>query len=308
MRALVTGAGGFCGSHLTRYLEDQGVEVHTISERPARRERHHQVARVTDVGALGRAVRLSTPDYIFHLAGVMTSPDPIEFYRINTQFAVALLRALADGGFSDRPVLLVGTAAEYGVVSEGELPVSEELHPRPYNHYGISKLAQTLEGLSESRSGRPVTVVRPFNLVGPGMPEHLVLRSFASQIAKIAKGDTPPFIAVGNITASRDFVDVREAVMVYWKAIRNSDCYGEILNVCTGRGTVIEDALTALIQLAGVEVEVRADVSRLKVVDVPVHYGSTAKLTRLLGPLAMRPLHSSLNDILQDAMGRPCER
>ena len=52
-----------------------------------------------------------------------------------------------------------------------------------------------------------------------------------------------------------------------------------------GRSTVIEDALTALIQLAGVEIEVRADASRLKVVDVPVHYGSTAKLARLLGPL-----------------------
>lgn len=308
MRVLVTGAGGFCGDHLTRHLADQGAEVHTISQRPAQRERHHQVARVTDIGALARAVRLSEPDYVVHLAGVMVSPDPIEFYRINTQFAVALLKALTVAGYADRPVLLVGTAAEYGIVSEDDLPISEELQPRPYNHYGISKLAQTLESLAESKAGRPVAVVRPFNLIGPGMPEHLVLRSFASQIAKIAKGEAPPIIAAGNIKASRDFVDVRDAVAIYWRIIRNPDCYGKILNVCTGWGTVVEEALRALIQLTGAETEVRTEASRLKDIDIPAHYGSTAELTRLLGPLAMRPIASSLSDIFQDAMVRSCGR
>lgn len=308
MKALVTGAGGFCGSHLTRYLEHQGVEVHTMGERPARRERHHQVHRVTDIDALERAVRLSDPDYIFHLAGVMVSPDPLEFYRVNTQVAVGLLKALANAGYADRPVLLVGTAAEYGVVSDGDLPIPETLQPRPYNHYGISKLAQTLEGLAENRAGRPVAVVRPFNLIGPGMPEHLVLRSFALQIARIVRGAAAPVITVGNLGASRDFVDVRDAVALYWRALQNPECYGEILNICTGRGTVVADALRALIRLAGVETEVRTEASRLKAVDVPAHYGSTAKLTRLLGPLTMRPLDSSLTDVLHDAMERPCER
>jgi GDP-4-dehydro-6-deoxy-D-mannose reductase len=308
MKALVTGGGGFCGSHLRRYLEDQGVEVHTIGERPARRERHHQVECVTDMGALGRAVRLSAPDYIFHLAGVMVSPNPIEFFRINTQFAVGLLRALTEAGYADRPVLLVGTAAEYGVVSGDDLPISEDLPPRPYDHYGISKLAQTLEGLAASRDGRRVAIVRPFNLIGPGMSEHLVLRSFASQIAKIAKGEAPSVITVGNIKSSRDFVDVRDAVAVYWKAARNPACYGEILNVCTGRGTAVEDALRTLLEIAGVEAEVRAEASRLKNIDIPAHYGSTAKLTRLLGPLTGRALDSSLADVFHDAMERPCAR
>ncbi len=287
-----------------RYLQGQGVEVYTLSEHPAQRERHHQVDRVTDIGALERVVRLSQPDYIFHLAGVNVSPDPIEFYRINTQFAVALLKALEAAGHGDRPVLLVGTSAEYGVVSEGDLPISEDLRPRPYNHYGISKLAQTFEGLAASRGGRPVVVVRSFNIIGPGMPEYLVIQSFARQLAQIARGAAPPVISVGNLKPSRDFVDVGDAVAIYWKVLRNPDCYGKILNVCTGKGTVVEDALRALIQLAGVETEVRTEASRLKALEIPVHYGSTVELTRLLGPLTMRPLDSSLNDVFQDAMAR----
>jgi GDP-4-dehydro-6-deoxy-D-mannose reductase len=259
---------------------------------------------VTDIGALRRVLRLSEPDYIFHLAGVTASPDPTEFYRINTQFAVALLGALEDGGYGDRPVLLVGTSAEYGVVSEGDLPISEDLRPLPYNHYGISKLAQTLEGLAASKGGRPVVVVRPFNIIGPGMPEHLVLGSVASQIAKIARGAAPRVLTVGNLKASRDFVDVRDVVAAYWEVIRNPGCYGEILNICTGTGTVVEDTLRALIRLAGVDIEVRTDASRLKALDLRAHFGSTAKLARFLGPLAMRDLDSSLSEIFQDAMGR----
>ena len=305
MRALVTGAGGFVGRHLARYLQDREVETHTVGERSASRERHHQVERVTDIHALERVVRVADPDYIFHLAGVMISPDPIEFYRINTEFAVALLKALENGGHDDRPVLLVGTSAEYGVVSEGELPIPETLRPRPYNHYGISKLAQTFEGLAHSNSGQPIVVVRPFNIIGPGMPEHLALQSFASQIVKIAKGASPPVLEVGNLKASRDFVDVRDVVAAYWEAIRNPGCYGEILNICTGRPTLVADALRMLIHLAHVEPEVKVKASRIKGVDIPAHYGSTEKLSRLLGPLTMRDLDISLTDILHETMGRP---
>jgi GDP-4-dehydro-6-deoxy-D-mannose reductase len=260
------------------------------------------VNSVTDIGELERMVRLAEPDYTFHLAGINVSPDPIEYYRINTQFAVALLQALENAGYGDRPLLLVGTSAEYGVVSERDLPISEGLRPCPYNHYGISKLAQTLEGLAASRSGRPVTVVRPFNLVGPGMPEYLVIQSFARQIAAIARGTALPVISVGNLKPSRDFIDVRDAVAIYWRVLRNSGCYGKILNVCTGRGTSVEDVLRTLIRLAGVEADVRREPARFKDVEILAHYGSSAELTRLLGPLTMRPLESSLTDILQDAM------
>jgi GDP-4-dehydro-6-deoxy-D-mannose reductase len=260
------------------------------------------VSHVTDVGALERVIRSAEPDYIFHLAGLNVSRDPTEFYRINTQFAVALLKALDETGHGDRPLLLVGTSAEYGAISEGDLPISEDLRPRPYNHYGISKLAQTLEGLAANRSGRPVAVVRPFNLVGPGMPDYLVIQSFVRQISEIVRGTAPPVISVGNLKPSRDFMDVRDAVAIYWQVLRNPACYGKILNVCTGRGTAVDDALRTLIRLAGVEAGVRTEPSRLKDVEILAHYGSPAELTRLVGPVTMRPLESSLNDILQDAM------
>jgi GDP-4-dehydro-6-deoxy-D-mannose reductase len=299
MKVLVTGAGGFCGRHLSRYLQEEDIEVHAISSKDLSKPYHHYVPDVTDVRALAEALSSMKPDYIFHLAGVSHSPDPTLFYRINAEFAVGLLEALRTVGLDKCPILLTGTSAEYGMVSTEDLPILEDFPPRPYNHYGISKLAQTLAGFSASREGLPVVVVRPFNIIGPGMPVHYVIQSFALQIAKILKGELPPVIEVGNLKSSRDFVAVEDVVKVYWKLIRSPSAYGEVVNVCTGRSTVIETLLTKLIELAGIKIDVKIDPLRLKAVDVPEHYGSIEKLERMIGNIPITNLDEALSHILE---------
>jgi GDP-4-dehydro-6-deoxy-D-mannose reductase len=298
VKALITGAGGFCGSHLIHRLEADGVEVHSVSTRRIDRIRHHTIADVTDIEALSAVLHATRPNYVFHLAGVTSAPDPAAFYRVNSAYAASLLAALAVTECCECPVLLVGSSAEYGSVPANELPIEEDQCPHPLSHYGISKLAQTHIGLAASRSGCRVVVVRPFNVVGPGMPEHLALQSFATQIRRIGKGLSQPVIEVGNLNASRDFVDVRDAVETYWKAIRSKTCHGQVLNVCSGHATRLSDVLSMLLSRAGVEAEIRQDPARIRALEAETHFGSTRKLDALLGAKPRRPLRETLGDVL----------
>lgn len=300
MSVLVTGAGGFCGRHLTSFLRDQGVKVHTLSPGDSIAPDHHRIIDITDADALARVLKLIQPDYIFHLAGIACSTDPALFYRVNTQYAACLLYAMERTGLDDRPVLLIGTSAEYGIVSKSQLPISEDLPPHPYNHYGISKLAQTFEGLAASRSGRPVVIVRPFNIIGRGMPEYLVVQSFAKQIIRIMEGQIAPVIEVGNLRSSRDFIDVSDVVRIYWQIIQKPAAYGEIINICSGRPVIMDELLSKLIELSGISIEARPNPSYFKPIDIPEHYGSTEKLQRIIGFASGVSLDVSLRCILKE--------
>jgi GDP-4-dehydro-6-deoxy-D-mannose reductase len=293
----VTGAGGFCGKHLLTYLCEQGVEVYTLGRQAA--SENHFCAAMADVCGLAKVIKGSQPDYIFHLAGVSHTADTALVYQINTGYAAALLQALELTGNRETPVLLVGTSAEYGRVTQAELPISEALPARPYNHYGISKLAQTLMGMA---CDRPVVVVRPFNLIGEGMPEHLMMKSFARQIADISMGRRAPLMEVGNLNPTRDFIDVREAMKLYWRLIQTPAAYGEIVNICSGREVRIGDVLARMLEISGVQAEIRTEASRLRPDEVLFHYGSAEKLNRLTGMMAEPDLDAILQRILSAEM------
>ena len=300
MRVLITGASGFCGTHLVRYLKGQSVEIHTLGRRPAGAGTSH-VADPDDLPAITAALRVSRPDSIVHLAGVSHASDVATYYRANAVYAATLIQAAETVGLASCPMLLVGTSAEYGEIAADQLPVTEEAPARPCSHYGISKLTQTLLAQTTA-GGRPLIVVRPGNIIGPDMPEHLALPSFARQAAEIVRGRRAPVVEVGNLDGVRDFIDVEDAVAIYWRLLREPAARGQVVNVCTGRGTRVGDLLASLIRLSGATIEVRVDPARLKRDDVPAHVGSVAKLTGLLGEISFTPLDVTLEKIYRAAL------
>ena len=298
MKILMTGGGGFCGTHLTRFLAGEGGEVYRISHQGPATPNRFQVEDVTDWKSIAGVIEAVRPDYVFHLAGIVRASDPTLFYRVNSLYATALLYGMEKVGHEDCPVLLAGTAAEYGLISEKELPIAENLSPHPYGHYGVSKLTQTLAALVVAKKNRPIVVVRPFNVIGPGMPEHLVVQSMAVQVTEIQKGKKPPILRTGNLETSRDFLGIQEVVRIYWQLIQNTAAYGEIVNICSGRPTPIREILDTLLDIAGCSVEIRTDPSRLKEVDIPVHFGSMEKLRGILGRTPILDLKPLLREIL----------
>jgi nucleoside-diphosphate-sugar epimerase len=297
MKALITGGSGFCGHHLIRYLRNQSVEVFTLAPRLGNNN-HFSIQSVDDGAGMTAALRELRPDFIFHLAGIARSKDPGLVYRVNVEYGAELLHALDSAGQKATPVLLVGTAAEYGMIAEKDLPVREDHPARPYNHYGISKLAQTLMGLAAAEEGHRVVIARPTNIIGPGMSSHLLLGRLAREIDRIAKGDKEPRIELGNLQAARDFIDVGDVVAIYWSLIRNPKAYGEVINVCTGQGTSIRTVVESLISLSGMAVELSSKPALFRTHDPALFFGCTEKLHRMVGSVPRLDLARTLRRIL----------
>lgn len=294
-RVLMSGAGGFLGRHFTAFLRERGVEVS-----PLGRSTHPGL----DLGtpeAWSREIERVRPDAVLHLAGCMSSRDLATFHRVNVGFAAALFEALRRLEFpSERPVLLMSSAAELGNAPEGERPIPETAPRRPLGHYGVSKAAQTELGLLESRS-RAVAILRVFNLVGPGMPASLALGSFAESLAALEKQGKSGEIRTGNLGAVRDYIDVRDAVRLCWTLLFEPRAHGEVTNVASGAGVRMEDALAELIEISGLTVRRELDPSRLKPADVPYSIGCTERLAELTGPLELVPFRRSLEDLYEAA-------
>jgi GDP-4-dehydro-6-deoxy-D-mannose reductase len=298
-RILVTGAGGFLGRHFCEYLAGQPVEVHTLSRTRLPGLPNHTAAP-DDSAALARVLAEVKPDGVLHLAGT-TAGGFSGCLRVNTLYAAALIDALQSAGLSDRPLLLVGSAAEIGPLSPDELPATEDAPTRPASPYGASKLAQTDLGLAAARGGRPVIIVRISNLLGAGLPGNLAPARFAAQLAALkAEGKTGGVISAGALETVRDYIDVTDASRLAWRLFNHSAARGRLINLCSGAGTTTGELLDRFIRCSGLQVEVRRDSG--PPAGVPAHVGSTALLEELVGPLALRPLDESLSLLWEAAL------
>ena len=193
MRALVTGAAGFVGRHLTAHLQEKGHDVFGLVHP---NEQHNgpsvipvSAADLLDDVTLAKAVQDVEPDAIYHLAAFANPESSLRYARLTfeTNFLGTqnLLEAAKDTRRNPR-ILLVGSGQQYGQVAEADQPIGEDRRQRPLTPYAVSKASQELLGqryfLSE---GCAVFWTRSFNHTGPGQADSYVCSSFARQVAEI---------------------------------------------------------------------------------------------------------------------------
>jgi GDP-4-dehydro-6-deoxy-D-mannose reductase len=283
-RALVTGAGGFVGSHLVRDLLEDGFEV-TAAGRSE--------GDVTDPQAMRELAGEARPTHVFHLAGIREGSLE-ELLRINLGGTVNVLEAIAAEAPRAR-VLVVGSAAEYGETTHE--PVDEDHPLQPRTDYGIAKAAQGLAAAAvAARHGLHLVRVRLFNLLGPGEPTSFVASAIAARVAAIQAGTGRPPLRTGDLDTRRDFVDVRDAARAIRLAARGGKA-GAVYNVCSGTATPIRTLVEELLALAGLDVPVEP-VPEPAVLNIRGHAGSAERLTRATGWHPERSLRDSLADVL----------
>jgi len=315
VRLLVTGAGGFVGGHLVELVrrETPATNLHGVVQphgslawSTSQGARIHE-ADLDDPTAAAAVIEEVRPDGIVHLAGQSSVQqswlDPGGTLRTNVLGIVHLLDAARSASL--RPaVLVVGSAEEYGPVSEAELPIRETAPLRPASPYAVSKVAQgALAQLYGPAGGMRVVLTRTFHHTGPGRGEAFAESSFARQIAEIEHGLRPPVIEVGNLEAVRDFCDVRDVVRAYLLLLEKGES-GQVYNVCSGRGLRIREVLDLLLASSSTRVEVRVDKERLRPADVPAQVGDPSRLRAATSWEPRVPIEETLADLLSDWRAR----
>jgi GDP-4-dehydro-6-deoxy-D-mannose reductase len=271
-RVLVTGAAGFAGSHLVERLVSSGADVVGWTHRGG----HAPPAGVcAGVAQSGGAPSRVAPTL-----------------EVNVRGTAHLLAAVERHAPAAR-VVVTSSALVYRPSAE---PLVETSPIGPAGPYAVSKLAQDTLARHAAR-GLDVVVARPFNHIGPRQSPDFVASSVARQIVLAERGEGPAELHVGNLSAIRDFTDVRDVVRAY-EAVAAHGFAGECYNVCSGRGIAIQDLVDGLVARSRVPIRVVTDPARFRPVDVPVVVGSAAKLELLCGWQTEIPLDRTLDDLL----------
>jgi GDP-4-dehydro-6-deoxy-D-mannose reductase len=318
MRALITGLNGFVGGYLAEHLLEQGQhEVWGTTRAPGRLPAwlHGRVgelhADLCDAEATARAIAEARPEVIFHLAGQPFVPesfrDPAATLTTNTLGALHIFLALIEQQLPAR-VLVVGTNEEYGSITEADLPIDEETPLRPANPYGVSKAAQSLLAQQYYLSHRlDIVRVRPFTHIGPRQNERFVTAAFARQIARIERGLQEPVLQVGNLSARRDFTDVRDMVRAYALLAEHGEP-GAVYNAGSGQAVMVRELLDLLLASSGAAIDVRPDPRLMRPIDMPVVVCDPTRLRERTGWAPNFTLTQTLSDILtywRDAVTQP---
>ena len=302
MKALVTGARGFVGPHLTDHLLQHGDEVIAVdlSTGPDLRDTDGWIERIA----------IDKPDVIYHLGGLSNVGEswktPVSTFEINTIGTVSILEAARLAGTNR--VVIISSADVYGTVTPDVLPLTEQHPVQPRSPYGASKQAAEAIAKQYYRGhGVETVIARPFNHLGPGQSPQFVAPAFAGQIAEAEQSDAGrngvTELRHGDLSPHRDLTDVRDVVRAYRLLACNAEP-GEVYNVCSGQTVSMQHLLDSLLALSEVRIEQILDDSLIRPVDLPVLRGSFAKLRSATGWEPEIHLDQTLTEVLADARHR----
>jgi len=299
---LVTGGCGFIGSHLVDALHGNGHYVRilddlstgTLDHKPSCVE--FMRGDVSDAATVSAAMQ--DMDGCFHLAAIASversNSDWLSTHRINVTGAVAVFEAARSAWPKPVPVIYASSAAVYG--DSANIPLSEDVAPRPLSPYAADKLGCELHGfIAANIHGVPNCGLRFFNVYGPrqdpSSPYSGVISIFCDRM-----GSDREITIHGDGQQTRDFIFVRDVVRALLAAMDKCPRDGGVFNICTGRATSVLDLVRILATILRVKPQLRFAPPRTG--DIRHSVGDPGKARRMFGFLATSDLASGLRAIL----------
>ncbi|MEW4567664.1 GDP-mannose 4,6-dehydratase [Tautonia sp. JC769] len=269
---LVTGAGGFIGSHLVERLVQGGHTVRAFVRYNGRDDRGHldalpdevkasvEVRRgdLKDPEAIRRAVKGQS--WVFHLGASIAIPysyeNPLDVVQSNVTGTAHVLDACRDSEALDR-VVLTSTSEVYGTAQR--VPIDESHPLQPQSPYAASKVGSDSLGLSYHRSFElPVAILRPFNTFGPRQSARAIIPTIISQAL------TRPSIRLGSLDPRRDLTYVKDTAAGFVSIASCDRAIGQVVNIGRGDDVSIGELVDRIGQRLGRTLQVETDPQRVR--------------------------------------------
>ena len=298
---LIFGAGGFVGAYLSEEFSLHGYDVFGTDiadlKSPRASFREYIVADMLDSSCVEGMVGRITPKYIINLAAVSSVGAswhiPQKTVQVNVNGTLNILEAVRKLGIATR-ILLIGSSEEYAVSGS---QIAEDYTLNPNNPYGISKIAQEFFAeMYKTSYGLDIISTRTFNHTGIGQPDNFVLPGFVRQAADIHNSGRDGKIYVGNLSAKRDFGDVRDMVRAY-RMILESTTTEKVFNVGSGTCYSLEELLHYIISLTSEHIEVVVSPEKLRPVDNPVIWCDNSLLRSQTGWAPIYTIYDTINSM-----------
>ncbi len=258
-KVLVTGAGGFIGSHLAEKLVELGADVRALvhynalgaagwlDTSPRRNDMQVVAGDITDRDSVRQAVR--DREVVFHLAALIAIPysyqAPESYVRTNVLGTLNVLQAALEAGA--RRVVHTSTSEVYGTARY--VPIDEQHPLQGQSPYSASKIGADQLAESFHRAfGLPVVTVRPFNTFGPRQSARAVVPTIITQCLA---GKT---VRLGSLTPTRDLNFVANTADGFVAAAAAPAAVGRTINLGTGREISVGDLARMIAQLVGREI------------------------------------------------------
>ena len=269
---LVTGAGGFIGSHLTERLVREGHEVRALIRYNGRDDRGHldrldpEIQAALDVHrgdlkdpeAVRKAVRGRAR--VFHLGALIAIPysyqNPLDVVQTNVLGTTHVLDACRDSDALER-VVLTSTSEVYGTAQY--VPIDEKHPLRGQSPYAASKIGSDAMGESYHRAfGLPVSVLRPFNTFGPRQSARAIIPTIISQAL------TRDVIRLGSLDPRRDLTYVKDTAAGFVAIAECDAALGRVVNIGRGDDVTIGELVERIGKKLGKPIKVETDPQRVR--------------------------------------------
>lgn len=271
MRALVTGADGFIGSHLVEHLIEKGIEVKAftyynsfntwgwIDTFPKEKQKEIEIfsGDIRDPNGVRKA--MEGVEVVFHLAALIAIPfsyhSPDSYIDTNIKGTLNVLQAARDFGTR---VLITSTSEVYGTAQY--VPIDEK-HPfQGQSPYSATKIGADRLAESFYRSFHiPITIVRPFNTYGPRQSARAVIPTIIIQLLNGYKE-----IKLGSLTPTRDFNYVKDTVNGFYEIYKSNKTIGEEINIATQKEISIGELAKEIISQINKNAVVVCEEERLR--------------------------------------------
>jgi NAD dependent epimerase/dehydratase len=269
-KVLITGAGGFIGSHLVEECVHNNLDVVAfvrydsknswgwLEESLIRNEIEIIQGDIRDFDSVNKAIKGC--DAVFHLAALIGIPysyvSPLAYIRTNIEGTYNILEAAKINKVSN--VNITSTSETYG--SAQYIPIDEK-HPMVgQSPYSATKIAADQLAISYFRSfGLPVKIVRPFNTYGPRQSARAIIPTIIIQIL-----DGKKQLYLGNLEPTRDLNYVQDTVKGFLAIANQPKFNGEIINIGTGYEISVRDLVKTILNLIGDKIEIVKDIARVR--------------------------------------------